>query len=110
MGSGQLPSGSGGAAQIRSVLLTTQTQVAIGNTETVALAANPNRRNAVFENLGSTDIYLYFTTGAGGSAPIILKGGIGQGISLYEEGVGVYLGVVYAVSPTSGTLGVIEET
>ncbi len=90
------------------VNVTTATQVPASNVEAVALAANNNRRNATIENHGTQPVYVYFATGQGATAPILLpQYGVWTAL---QTGV-LYTGTVYVITASSTTtVGVVEET
>lgn len=92
------------------VTITNAGVVSASGVEATLLAANPNRKNAFIQNQDTTNaVSVYFTSGAGATAPVVLAAG--GSISLGQGGIGVYKGAVYGI--TSGAtvvVGVFEET
>lgn len=90
-----------------AVTPSTATRVTTSAVEALALDANPNRLNAIIQNLGTTDVFVYYSTGAGANAPIVLKPG--QPFAAFQDGVGTYRGKLFVISGAAGLVGVTEE-
>jgi len=83
--------------------------VSVNNAQTVILAANASRKNAIIQNQDASVLQVYFATGqAFGAGPILLPQ-----YAILELGqlAGVYNGIVYGIrAAATGNVGVVEET
>ncbi len=83
-------------------------RVNVSTVEALALAANRGRENAVIENLGAQPVYVYFATGAGAAAPVLVPQ-YGRW-SARRQGL-IYTGAIYVKTAAStSVVGVVEET
>lgn len=79
-----------------------QSAVTVTTSETTILPANVNRKKFLIQNLGSYDIYLYFTTGLAVTSALVLYAG-----STFEDNS--YVGIVYGKTSTgSANIRVVE--
>lgn len=73
-----------------------ETAVTVGDAEVLVLSANPNRKNAIVQNVGASDVQVHLTAG------LVFGGGGTQwspkGIwTAMQPGAGVWKGAIYAI-------------
>lgn len=96
------------AAGVTPLTITTDTVVSVTPSGVTILAANPNRKNAIVQNLNAAVLQVYFT-----NAQAFGAGGIQlQQYQTWEaaQATGVYQGIVYGrYSAATANVGRIEE-
>lgn len=110
MGQGQIPGGQT-AGQMRALAAPTEATVSVNQTQDVVLVANVLRRNAIVQNRGPDPVQIYLTTGIGfGGGGLLLQ--VGETWEAFQDGVGVYQGIVYGITDAgdAATVSVTEET
>lgn len=102
---------TGAAGAITAAAFGTVNNMAValsGNTPTLLLAANPNRKYAYFSNVGGATLNIQFGTSTGLSATVGL---IITSKSFYElKGDNLYTGPVYGFYASNQTVSVTEGT
>ncbi len=109
MGQGQIPGGST-PGQHRPLPAPVETATTVTTVELLLLPANPRRRNAIVQNIGTTTLQVYLTQGKAFNAAGTQWAQLGIWTASQSD-VGVYQGNVYGIRGTgSGDVLVTEET
>lgn len=83
-------------------------QVTVTTGETMILALNASRRNAIIENFGTQPVYLFFSTGNFANASVLLpQYGV---FSALQNGLIITSAIFGQTATGSAVVGVNEET